>query len=161
MRSNLFWIDTNTSGRLATMARPRGGDWLEDELRLLQRKGIQIVVSLLTSDEVNELDLGQERAACAALGLRFISFPIPDRGVPTHDAEAAALIAKLARDVQSSLAVAIHCRMGIGRASMVAAGVLRALGVAGDAALARIAEARGLAVPDTEAQRQWVLRLGG
>lgn len=53
--------------------------------------------------------------------------------------------------------IAIHCRAGIGRASLVAAAVLRMLGVSGEEALARISASRGLAVPDTEAQRQWVI----
>jgi protein-tyrosine phosphatase len=53
--------------------------------------------------------------------------------------------------------VAIHCRAGIGRSTTLAACVLILLGVEGDVALDMIAAARGLEVPETEAQRQWVL----
>jgi protein-tyrosine phosphatase len=53
--------------------------------------------------------------------------------------------------------VAIHCRAGIGRSSLVAAAVLVLKGWIAADALAAIATARRLPVPDTELQRQWVL----
>jgi len=37
------------------MARPRGGDWLQDEILALKRSGISILVSLLTPEEEDEL----------------------------------------------------------------------------------------------------------
>ena len=45
------------------MARPRGGDWLADEMRALSEAGADILVSALTTDEANELDLARERTA--------------------------------------------------------------------------------------------------
>ena len=54
--SRLFWIDDPWpyTGRLAIAARPRGGDWLQDELAswrdVLGAGGV--VVSLLTAEEV-------------------------------------------------------------------------------------------------------------
>jgi protein-tyrosine phosphatase len=49
--------------------------------------------------------------------------------------------------------------MGIGRASLVAAAVLRLLGLPGDEAFSRVQAARGLPVPDTDEQRQWLMAL--
>jgi protein-tyrosine phosphatase len=54
---------------------------------------------------------------------------------------------------------AIHCRAGIGRSSVIAATILRLGGMEGEAAFDAIERARGLAVPDTEAQRDWLLAL--
>ena len=45
------------------MTRPRGGDWLTDELRDLAVAGLDVLVSLLSAAEVAELDLGAEADA--------------------------------------------------------------------------------------------------
>jgi hypothetical protein len=42
------------------MLRPRGGDWLADELRDLARAGVEVVVSMLSDAEAAELELAQE-----------------------------------------------------------------------------------------------------
>jgi hypothetical protein len=68
---------------LAIMPRPRAGEWLEDEVTSWHREGIRTVVSLLEVPEIAELGLLEEPRLCASQGIEFISFPIPDRGVPT------------------------------------------------------------------------------
>ena len=68
---------------LAIMPRPRAGDWLEDEIASWHRTDIRTVVSLLEPYEVDELGLKDEARLCASNGIEFVSFPIPDRGVPT------------------------------------------------------------------------------
>jgi protein-tyrosine phosphatase len=50
----------------------------------------------------------------------------------------------------------IHCRAGIGRSSLIAAGVLITLGSDASVALAEIGRARGLRVPDTAEQDEWI-----
>jgi len=155
MPSEIYWIDTGQAQRLAIMARPRAGDWLEDEVAHWRQSGIGIVVSLLERDEVDDLGLVQEAALCRASGIEYLSFPIPDRGLPDTDA-AIRFAADLARRGQ---AIAIHCRAGIGRSSIMAAAVLVNCGRPPEEALSAIARARGLSVPDTDAQRDWVLRL--
>lgn len=160
MKTNLYWIESGTCGRLATMARPRAGDWLEDEVRNLKTAGIHTVVSLLEDSEVAELGLEHERTTCEAAGLAFRSFPIGDRDVPAPDQHTRDFIRALRDELLPGRSIAIHCRIGIGRASVMAAAVLRLLGVTAEDALARIAAARGLPVPDTEEQRAWVGSFG-
>jgi protein-tyrosine phosphatase len=53
-------------------------------------------------------------------------------------------------------AVAVHCRMGIGRSALIAACLLKSQCIGVDKAFAMIARARGFSVPDTEEQREWV-----
>jgi hypothetical protein len=72
MRPTLYRISRAGSGRLATMPRPRGGDWLPDDFRDLALADITVVVSLLTEAEAAELGLGQERDAAAAAGLENV-----------------------------------------------------------------------------------------
>lgn len=45
---------------------------------------------------------------------------------------------------------------GIGRSGLMAAGVLIQLGITADMAWQRISKARGISVPDTDEQKQWV-----
>jgi protein-tyrosine phosphatase len=159
MRAEIFWIGGLPHGRLAVMPRPRGGDWLEDEVRSLRASGVDVLVSLLTREESEELGLAEEAASCVAAGIAFVSFPIADRGVPASEADALALVRKLAALVAGGKAVAIHCRQGVGRAALAAACVLASLGESPDKAFERVATARGCSVPDTAEQRAWVLRL--
>ncbi len=156
MISKLYWVEGQ---RLAIMARPRAGDWLLDEMRSLREQGVHTIVSLLTDDEVSELGLEAEESACAQVDLRFRSFPIPDRELPRSLAQARSLASELAAEITEGRAIAIHCRMGIGRSSLIASAVLVSLGVAPQLALARLGAARGLRVPDTEDQRRWILAL--
>ena len=158
MRTPLYWIDGPWPGRLAIMPRPRGGDWLEDEVLAWQRDGVGVLVSALTDEEASELDLVKEPELCGANRLEFVPFPVADRGVP----ESTRALDELVRLLESRLAggknVAIHCRQGIGRSALIAACVLSRGGVTPEAAFARIGKARGAAVPDTTEQRDWVGR---
>ena len=81
MWTKLNWVEGPWQGRLALAARPRGGEWLEDEMEIWRRAGIDTVFSLLTPEEEQDLDLAKEAATVRALGMKFLSFPIPDRQV--------------------------------------------------------------------------------
>jgi len=154
--SRLHWIITGVSGRLAIMARPRADDWLEAEVDAWKSASVDQVISLLEREEVSELGLRGEPEACRERGITFLSFPIPDRGVPDIR-EAQHLAETVARDIADGRSVAIHCRAGIGRSSLMAACVLICSGMDACEALQLIKDARGVPVPDTEEQRDWVL----
>src|SRR4051794_38169053 len=113
MRSDLYWIDTPRPGHLAIMPRPRGGDWLEDEVRGWRQAGIDVVVSLLTSEEATELAIVEEAQLCQAAGIEFLSFPVVDRGVPASRSAASALLHSLDAQLVAGKTLAIHCRQGI------------------------------------------------
>jgi protein-tyrosine phosphatase len=156
MRIDLYWIALDTPGKLTIMPRPRGGDWLEDELTALVWSGVGVVISLLTPSELAELGLEREAAGCDDLGLRHIAFPIPDRSIPASMEAAAALAGEIAALLRSGTNVVIHCRIGIGRSAVVAGCVLVSLGASVGEAFERIGAARGQVVPDTEEQRVWL-----
>jgi protein-tyrosine phosphatase len=159
MRIELYWIEGPWPGRLAITPRPRGGEWLEDEARLWRQAGLEIIVSLLTPDEVAEFDLGREEALCQSFGIRFISFPVPDRGTPGSGEEFLNLVGVLLRALNEGKIVAAHCRQGVGRSALLAACLLVAAGEETESAFRQIGEARGCAVPDTEEQKKWVKEL--
>ena len=155
----LYWIETRGRGRLAISARPRGDDWLEDEIEGWREQGVDIVVSLLTAAENQELGLKAEGPLSKAKGLRFVSFPIEDRKVPKSAAKLQELAAGLSSEIRQGKNVAVHCRQGIGRSSLVSAAVLLLAGEELDQALRSIRDARGLEVPETMEQRMWLEQL--
>jgi hypothetical protein len=80
---NPFWIKI-VGVRLAITPRPRGRDWLEDDIRFLQRAGVDVLVSALTPAEAEELGLLEEGHYCQSNGLEFLYFPIEDRSFLRH-----------------------------------------------------------------------------
>jgi len=156
MLTDLYWITTPFPGRLAIAPRPRGGDWLDDEMRGRRENGIDVVVSVLTPEEVAEFDLSGEAASSAAEDMRFISFPVPDREVPASRTAFRNLVSEITRELTAGRGVAIHCRQGIGRAALVAIGILISAGVDPQEAVTRVSTARGRSVPETQAQRRWI-----
>lgn len=155
MHSSIYWIDLPTPKRLGIMARPRSGEWLVDEVRSWKEEGVSLVVSLLESSEIWQLSLATEPVHCAEMGIEFLSFPIPDRGVPESYRRTLDLVKIIAAASLQGNA-AIHCRAGIGRSSLIAASVVVSLGFDSDHAFEMIQAARGLPVPDTVQQRVWV-----
>jgi protein-tyrosine phosphatase len=140
------------------MARPRGGDWLTDELTGLADAGVDLLVSALTDGELAELELRDEAKLARAAGLDFVRYPIPDVSLPPDLPAELALTAQLADEVRAGAFVVIHCRAGIGRSSMLVGAVLVRLGVPPDDAWELIRDARGLRVPDNFEQERWLYR---
>jgi len=159
MQVKIFWIDDDKASRLGIMPRPRGGDWLEDEICSLRLSGVGVMVSLLETEEITELDLKEEEALCTANGIDYLSFPIRDRGVPLSNRETVSFVRTLTGLLSEGKKVVIHCRQGVGRSALIAASILIMRGVDAGSAFARIASVRGCPVPDTPEQREWVVRL--
>ncbi len=160
MQTRVHWINKVENGRLTTMPCPRGGDWLVEEIRSLKECGVGLVVSLLERQEIEALELAEEEALCEANGISFLSFPITDGKVPSSTQDTLKFAESICNHLRSGKNVAIHCRAGIGRASVVAACVLMLSGFSVDDAFHRIESARGCSVPDTPEQRNWVASLG-
>jgi protein-tyrosine phosphatase len=156
MAVKVFWIDGPWPGRLGVVPRPRGGEWLEAETRAWRAAGIDVVVSLLEAAEAADLALGGESASALASGLEFLSFPVPDRDVPRSREAVARLTDQIGAALHSDKNVVIHCRQGLGRSPVIAAAVLVAAGYDPETAIIAVTRARGVEVPETPAQRQWI-----
>jgi protein-tyrosine phosphatase len=153
---NTYWVTGTGPLHLATMPCPRGGEWLETDMRALQAEYVDILVSLLTAEEITELDLSQEPEQCQIHGIEYRSFPIRDHDVPPGFPSVLDFARKLERELSAGKAIAIHCRAGIGRSSLLAACVLIISGKSAIDAFNQIRQARGCHVPDTGAQFDWV-----
>jgi protein-tyrosine phosphatase len=156
--NDIFWIKGDPPVPLAIVMKPRPGDWLEDDLIRMKRDGVDTLVSLLERDEADMLGLDEEGPLAKKIGLQFLSHPIPDVHVPPNLAAFQKFVADLASRLQAGEHIGIHCRGSIGRSTVTAAAMLIELGWKPKAALAAITAARGLAVPDTEEQEDWILR---
>ena len=55
-----FWVEIEGARRVAIVPRPRGGDWLEDDLKAIKEAGVDVLVSMLTPPEQGELGLDEE-----------------------------------------------------------------------------------------------------
>jgi protein-tyrosine phosphatase len=157
--TEVYWVPGPWRGRLGIVPRPRGGDWLADEIRSWRASGLNVVTSLLTPGEVAELELQEEAELARAEGVEFHSFPIPDLGVPRSRLDFSRLVSALEVALKNGKNVAIHCRQGIGRSSLMAASLLVSAGEDPVEAFRRIAEVRGRPVPETTEQREWVSQM--
>jgi protein-tyrosine phosphatase len=161
VKPDVYWIGGPWLGKLAILARPRGEDWLADEVVGWKDAGLDVVVSCLTPAEDHELGLRDEARIVREQGLTFISFPIPDYSIPTSKGETQNLVSELIERLKRGNRIGIHCRQGIGRSSLVAACVLVTSGESAGTAFEQIQLARGRAVPDTVEQRDWVTAFVG
>lgn len=149
-----YWI----TNQLAIIPRPRGGDWLDDEMLALGKADIDVVVSMLEQDETAELGLERESIAAENAELQFVNFAIPDRNIPLDKQNFIEFLTVLEKHLASGKKVGIHCRACIGRASITVASLLIRSGIAPAEAWTQISTARGCSVPDTTEQREWVNR---
>jgi protein-tyrosine phosphatase len=156
MRKELYWLDGPWAGKLAVAPRPRGGDWLNDDLASWKQGDVNAVLSLLTPDEEKDLDLRNEADEVRKQGMDFTSFPITDRQIPRSEAKWAEVLESVTRALSSGKNVLVHCRQGIGRSGLVAACLLVKRGMSPGAAIESVSVARGLSIPETAEQRDWI-----
>lgn len=154
MKAEIYWIKDVGPYRIATMPRPRGY-LLKDEISSLKQDGVDVLVSLLTPEEVLYMDLQDEPDNCQACSVEYMSFPITDGETPESETITLEFVQQLAELLKAGKGVAIHCFAGIGRSSLIAACVLVTLGIKPKSAFKLIKRSRGCEVPDTPAQREW------
>lgn len=155
--NDIFWIgDTG----LAIVLRPRGDDWLENDLQRIHMAGIQLIVSTVENWEARTLGLAEEGDIAERVGMRFISYPMQDRSTPNDREDFTDFVSMLAKRLETGEKIGVHCRGCIGRSTLVAASTLIKRGWPADRALDEIERARGCSVPDTEEQRDWIVDFG-
>ena len=156
MLPKLYQVGNSRPGKLFLSSRPRGGDWLEDEVLGWRQSGIDTVVSLLTSEEEQELGLVEEASEARKYNLSFVSYPIPDRGVPSDTSTLSNLLETIQRDLQQGKNVLVHCRQGIGRTGLIAASLLVLDGMEPESAIHEVSNVRGIQVPETPEQESCI-----
>ena len=158
MIAEVFWIKEEYPGRIALVARPRGGEWLEDEAAAWADAGLNIIVSMLDREETLAFELEREAEFCAVNGIKFIAFPVTDRSVPDLNQEFLHLTGKLKNSLLEGKTIGIHCRQSIGRAPLLAAILMTLFDIEPNEAFRQLSIARGVEVPETAEQREWAER---
>jgi protein-tyrosine phosphatase len=141
---------------LALIARPRGDDWLTEDLMRHRQFGFDVIASLLCDDEVIELGLRDEALLALNCGLTFVSFPIADYGVPMSMSATVEFVENLFRRLKDGETVGLHCRQSVGRSSLIAACLYVLAGESPISAFEQIHKSRGVRVPDTTQQEKFV-----
>jgi protein-tyrosine phosphatase len=157
MSPDIYQVELIGSGSMSVMAKPVSGEWIEDEFSGIANWGINRIVSLLENHEAFEVGLGAEQQLTEKYNMEFISYPIPDRGLPISINEYLEFTKRLYYEAAGGLNTVIHCRAGIGRTGIIAAGVLLYCGFEPKDAFEQISKKRGIMVPDTQEQIDWVV----
>lgn len=143
-------------GQVVITRRPRGFEFLDDDVASWRAQGVNVVVSMLERHEAAALGLDQQGAICARHGIEFVSVPVADFAVPPSIEAVRTIVDGLVAHLEAGRSVALHCFASRGRSPTLAAAVLVQQGLSADDAVARLAFARGLHVPETRQQRQWI-----
>lgn len=157
MKPSIYLVATDLPGKLYIMPKP-SGEWLNEDIAHYRLIGIDGIVSMLEHGEARELGLERQGEICAEQQIDFTQFPIADRGLPEID-PFKALVLGIVDRLKNGEDVAIHCRAGIGRSGMAVCCALMGFDYSPEDAMALTSEARGVEVPDTGEQRDFIERM--
>jgi len=152
----VFRIPIGGPGSLFISVRPRGADWLADEIAALAGQGIGVLVSLLEGEEQAELGLEHEGATCASHHIEFVAMPVPDLGAPIETRAFVQNVHRLTQLLREGVSIAVHCRQSVGRSGLLAVSIAVASGMSLESALEVVSLARGVRVPETDKQTDWL-----
>lgn len=158
MSPDIYQVELIGSGSLSVMAKPVSGEWIEDEFSGIANRGINRIVSLLEKHEAFEVGLEAEQELAEKYEMEYISYPILDRGLPTSIKGYLEFTKRLYHEAAGGLHTVVHCRAGIGRTGIIAAGVLLHCGFEPEDAFQCVSKKRGAVVPDTQEQIEWVVK---
>jgi len=155
--AEVFRIGSIGKGCLAIMAHPASAGNVANTICEIGALGFHQVVSLLEPAEVDLLGLSGEAELVTEQSMNFISFPIPDMGLPACSGDFVQLAHLLFSQVDAGTNTLIHCRGGIGRSGLLAAALLMVGGRDLQTAFAEVSQMRGRRVPETLQQGAWLL----
>jgi protein-tyrosine phosphatase len=157
MAVSIYKIEHIGRGSFALMARPGSGSSVAADIVDIAAQGYNRVASMLADDEAQMLGLAKEKQQVEQASMAFDQFAIVDMQLPQSLQAFAEFSRDLYQRASSGENVVVHCRAGIGRSGITAAAVLLHHGMLAEDAFAQISHKRGLAVPDTQEQYDWIV----
>ncbi|MDR3479961.1 MAG: dual specificity protein phosphatase family protein [Burkholderiaceae bacterium] len=158
MRPTIYKVAKCGEGFLAVMAKPVAGEWIVDEFAGIAQFDVKCMVSLLERHEISELGLSKAPTLCESNGIEYIHFPIKDRDIPLSATKTFAMVDEIHDGILHGKNTVIHCRAGIGRTGLISASILVREGFSPVEAFKLVSQARGVPVPDTPEQFDWVVK---
>jgi len=156
---SLHWVAGVDPGRLALMARPQGGEWLADDIAALRGAGLIRWCRCSNRPKSVNSTFGTSHRCVNDTASCFARFPSPTEKHPRPRATCRCCSLELQAELRDGRSVAIHCRAGI-RAHGAGRRVPASSAAGAVQGHLPVAQPRpgGVAVPDTDAQVEWVER---
>jgi len=111
---DIYSLELIGSGSVSIMAKPVAGEWIDDEFSGISKYGINQIISLLERTEAYEVGLKDEEIYSEKHQIEFVSYPIPDRGLPQSINDFSKFTKGLYHSAAGGNNIVIHCRAGIG-----------------------------------------------
>ncbi len=154
-----YIVSTLGLGSLSIMPKPDVTDSPSAFFASLRSSGVTHILSLLSEQDIAKLKLELESQWCENEGIHFSHFPIVDYSVPESSSEFLDKAKVLHEAISSGQHWLIHCHGGIGRSGMMAVAILIQEGYTPAEAIKKVSSARGVPVPDTDVQKEFLLNL--
>lgn len=138
------------------MPRPNKFCELGASMQLIVDAGINCIVSLLETQEAKELGLADEQTLAKQHQIEFVSVPVADLQLPQSEQEFALQSKRIHKSISEGKNTLVHCRSGVGRTGMLCAAILAHSGCSVKEVITKISTQRGMQVPDTPEQLQWL-----
>ena len=151
-------LPSGVTGSLYLHSMPGKEETLDDAVAEVRRLGISLIVSLAPLGEIRVNSPSYAKAIEAQdLPSILVTCPIPDRGVPEHEAEFLRSVEQTASALKAGQNLLLHCNAGIGRTGTYAAAVLMRIGLSKDQAIAEVRRAGSY--PETPKQLDFLSSL--
>ena len=154
MSDPFFTVPRDGAGTLSLGPRPQTGAldaWCEQA----RSEGVTFVVSMLSDEEIADFALTAEGEALARRGISFTRYGVLDYGTPEKP-NFRGLVEAMRAELDGGAHVHIHCAGGTGRAGTVSSCILVAEGAKAQDAVSTVSRARGVQVPETSKQLDFV-----
>jgi protein-tyrosine phosphatase len=148
-------LQNNLPGRLYLHSMPGRYEAWSDFTAEAERRGIDLIVSLVSEDEIVRKSWSYADAIkSGSLRCPRECFPVPDYGVPENREAFAAFVTRIAKSLRSGHTILVHCGAGIGRTGTFAICLLLASGVSCIDAKRAVSDAGSY--PETSEQKELV-----
>lgn len=154
MSDPFFHVPREGKGGLSLGPRPQTGA-VDAWAAQAASEGVGFVISMLSDKEIAEFGLTNEGERLGRRGVSFTRYGVIDYGTPDMP-RFRGLIDAMRVEMEAGSHVHIHCAGGTGRAGTVASCLLLGDGVDAAEAVRRVSEARGVQVPETSKQLDFV-----
>ena len=127
------------------------GNSVSEALAELKAGGANALITMMTQADLERFAVSDIASQCEALGLEWVHLPVEDDQAPEAPFDMAwqESLATLDRWLEQKLTIALHCKGGTGRTSLIGAILMARLGYSWEQTLEHIRTVRptGLRIP--------------